>query len=855
MDTKERINALVSESQKTLVFTSETAARNAMLTYIADNPGKAVFSDRFQSWDKFSLSLADTKGRRAVTETERRIFVRSFLKNGGMERLSHFSSPLYGESLPSFVRYISRLLPFFPKKGDEIRASVKESILSDIDMIRPKYEEYLEKNGLYEERYLEKDLNRIEEGSTVFVFPEAFTSTFAEKVVGSRKVEVIPIPSSPSHAPLHAYPNSISEIRSVMRKIERDLETTSPDDIAITSSNLDLYRPYLEEEAAKRDIPLAFTSRSSLSSYPEGRIMKAMNSLIQERWTLSRVKSFFMDPSFPFRDRDLLLTAVRIGIDMKCSDGGYERWMKAFDRAQSDKEKYPAAKEAKELFSSIYRDVEKIVKAKKAEDTSLRFRAFRDSYLEKGKWDEREDRILGSILEVLSRMGNEEDSDTFTVFLSILDDTSYVEKSDTDGKVKVYSYPASAGLRIGRHYVMGLDDKSTALTLDDCPYSGDSNKPEPKDLTRALLSLYGNGQFADYLYISGTEENYSGSVLLPTFFLDDYEEVKEREEDSYSEEMKREKTIKCTESQAASYKSARKNILRKRSAKVEVPSLSSSSIRASVSGVKSWDECPYKGYVSTVLNLTDKDYEPQMEDIFEKGNILHATLEKALEEVDTLGDITSEILLDKLKAAMDESQKKGKIPDEASRLHMENSLSKHMASFPTSSGIDAFASASLFGNEISLDNLKIGDNLTLRGRLDTLLRDDGGKWYILDYKISGDSDWDKDSIDDTSLQIILYYRLLTYPGTTWKRNEEKPAHFHVECGGFYSMNNKQFRMVWPRSIGEETYTLEDIERNAEERIKKILSSIESGDITPSPSEERCVNCLYKRLCRGRFVAR
>ncbi|MGN1163317.1 MAG: PD-(D/E)XK nuclease family protein [Candidatus Ornithospirochaeta sp.] len=853
MDAIEKINAVIRGSGKTLVFTSETAARNAMLSYIKENPGKAVFSDRFQSWDKFSLALSDTEGKRAVTETERRIFTRSFLKNGGMDRLRHFSSPIYSESLPSFVRYIARLLPFFPKEGDEKRASISPDILFDIDLIRPRYVQYLEENGLYEENYLDKDLDRIKEGTTVLVFPEAFTSTFADTVVKSGKVEVIPVPRDFSPSTLHAYPNSISEIRSVMRKIEKDLETFPPDEIAITSSSLETYRPYLEEEAKKRDIPLAFTSRSSLSSYPEGRIMKTMYSLVLQRWTLQSVKALFMDPSFPFKDRDLLLSIVRIGIDQKCADGGYERWMRAFDRAKNDD--CTNKEEAKELFSSIYRDTELIVKAKNPQDTSLRFRAFRDKYFEENEWNENEDKILGSMLEVLSLMGNGEDTDTFRIFLSILDDTSYVERTETEGKVKVYSYPASAGLQIRRHYIMGLDDKSTSLSIDDFPYSRDDDKPEPKDLTESLLSLYANPEFAPFLYISGTEENYSGSVLLPTFFLDNSIEEKEKEEDSYSDEMKKDKTRQCTRSQASSYRRAEATVLRKRDDQVVVPSISSTHLTTSVSGVKNWDDCPYKGYASTILSLSKKEYEAQMEDVLEKGNILHRTLESSLTKVETLGDITPEILLENLKREMDESVRKGRIPDEASRLHMEKSLWSHLSSFPESSGIDHFSSASLFGNEIALGDLNLGENFSLKGRLDTLLKDEGGKWYILDYKISGDSDWDKDSIDDTSLQIILYYRLLTYPGTTWDREEEKPSHFSVECGGFYSMGKGQFRLVWPRVIGDEIYSLEEIEENAEKRINEILHSFKSGNVTPTPGEDNCVNCDYKRLCRGRFIAK
>ena len=103
MDTFEKIFDIILNTEKTLVFTSETMARNTLSVFLKRNKGKAVFTERFQSWDTFLLSLSDTRGKRAVTETERRVFVSSFLRKEGEGKLSHFSSNGYSESLPAFT--------------------------------------------------------------------------------------------------------------------------------------------------------------------------------------------------------------------------------------------------------------------------------------------------------------------------------------------------------------------------------------------------------------------------------------------------------------------------------------------------------------------------------------------------------------------------------------------------------------------------------------------------------------------------------------------------------------------------------------------------------------------------------
>ena len=166
MDIQKEITSIILSTSKTLVFTSETMARNTLNTFLSNNPGKAVFKDRFMSWDRFLLTLSDIKNKREVTETERVAFVSSFIKKHGVSYLSYFVDPRYSESIPAFTRYISHILPFFPSL-EESPSFFDKKMMEDIGKIRPEYEEYLEKRNLYEERYLKRDLSKIEKGKVV----------------------------------------------------------------------------------------------------------------------------------------------------------------------------------------------------------------------------------------------------------------------------------------------------------------------------------------------------------------------------------------------------------------------------------------------------------------------------------------------------------------------------------------------------------------------------------------------------------------------------------------------------------------------------------------------------------------
>lgn len=850
MDIKAEIYSIIENTDKTLVFTSETIARNTLLSYIKDNKGKAVFKDRFISFDHFALSLADTKGLRRVSETERRAFVSSFLKSHGLGYLSYFANSKYKESFASFTRYISRILPYFPDTEKENLSFLDRQMVSDIEKIRPEYQEYLKERGLYEENYLEKDLDRIEENKIVFVYPESFTSSFCPVVIKSGKVQVINMPPNPKPLPLHEYKNAISEIRGVMRKIEKDLKEYSPEEIAITSSSLDTYRPYMEEEAKKRDIPLLFTSSLPLSSYPEGKILSLFMELDRNNWNLETYKRLVSDPSFPFKERETLIQILHFGIDMKLEGGGFSNWISAFNR-EKDNKKYGDINKAKELFISLHKSINSIVKASKSLDTEFRIRNFRSIFLSEGEWNEKDDRILGSIFEILEGLKELEDKEIYKIFLSILKDTFYVENSDDKGRIKVYSYPASAGLYIKKHYIMGLDDKSTSLLVDDYPFSSSPDKPEALDTGKSFLSLYSNPSFSDS-YISGTTEGYEGSRLLPTLFLDSTVKEEIIESDSYEREMSgKGEEIKCTLSQKESHENAKKTVFKEREDLVKIQDITSSERSYSVSEIKSWDNCPYKGYAQSILKLKKMEYQCEMEDHFEKGNILHETIENSLEEKKRLIDIDLETLKKYLLESVENSRKKGKIPDEAVESHMYSSILNSLSSFEKSSGIDVYGKGELVKNEVSFSDHPLSENVFLKGRVDTLLKDEEGKWYILDYKLRGDADWSKDNLDEMSLQVILYYMLLTSPTAN---SEIKEEDIIVESGGFYSLSDKKFRVVWPQ-YKKTGFTLSSVLDNANERINKIIEYMKSGEIRIESSEDNCKNCDYKRLCRGRFVAK
>ena len=843
MDEVKRISDYLENTEKTLVFTSETAARNAVSAYISSHPGKAVFRDRALSWDRFYLSLLDTAGKRNVTKTERKLFAYSFLKGGGLGSLSYFASPEYPESLLAYSSSIASLLPHFPSSDDPIREHMSREMLSDINILRSSYEEFLETRGLYEKNYLIPDYSKIEKDSFVFVFPSTFTSSKVYDILSLDLVDVIDAPAG-GETPLVDYPNSISEIRWTLRQIENDRKIYRDDEIAVTSSSLDSYRPYLESEAKKRDIPLVFTSSRPLSDYPEGRFLHQVYSTVVSNWSFDETKKLLVNPQFPFREKERLVSIIRMAVEKKMEDRGLSSWLRVLGSDDRD------------FFKALTATATGIVKSRKPALVIKHIQEFRDTYFEVGVWTEEEDRVFGSTIEILDGMGDEEIPDLYKLFLSLVDETQYVERTDEENGIRVYAYPASAGLITKVHYVIGLDDRTTTKKIDDYPYLVSLERPEVKDISSSILETYRSPVFTEKLVLSGTTEGFDGARLLPPLFLDSSVRHTGVITDEYEEEH--DLWINSTSpgnrpylSQAEGYRRAEKTSLRGRRESVSVLPFTDEKMSISVSNMKNYDLCPYRGYASTRLSLREKDYEPKMEDPLVIGNILHETIEESLEEEGTIANIDIERMQarfsDKLNAAYEEH----KIPMRYSLEHIRGRFTNRFGCLQTANKASLYKSYPVRENEKKIENYPLTGDITVNGRVDTILVDNETKdAYIIDWKTTGKSDYSSD-LTEVSLQVILYAVLL-----------ENDRNYNVKGGAFYSFTDGEYKVIWPPveyscnngRKGNEGFDVTLLKTEINDRLEGIRASLEKGDFTPSVTEHSCTNCPYERLCRAKFVA-
>lgn len=816
---------------KTLVFTSEVVARNVLSSFLIANENTVVFKDRCISFDNFYLSLLNTGDKKQIRKEERMTFSYSFLSSN-IDKLSYFASPEHKESLISYASSLSSLLPFFSNTEN-----IEKKALDDIKIIKPFYDEYLEKNNLYEKNFLTPEIEKIEKGKYVFIFPETFNNKWAMEIVNKGLVDSL---STPSVAPsqILSYKNSISEIKALFRKIYKDLETYSYSDIAITSSSLNTYRPFLERESKLKDIPLLFTSTTPLASYSESRFFSSLYNWYNSDYSLKETKELFLDPTYPFKDRQQLRDIISRAIEKRIlKDGGIGNWKEVL---KSDQFSY---------LEKLINATKKIIVSTRPNVMINAINDFRENFFD-SSWDRNTNKIFGTLVDILEKMGKEEIKDCFLVFLSLIEQSSYVEKTENKEGIKVYSYPSSCGIIAKKHYLIGLDDKSTTLSITNAPFINS----DKIDLTSSLLSVYSIQSFQDELIVSGSTLGFDGARLLPPFFLTNVRKIETIESDQYSEERKmwhegKEPSYPPTLSQSLSYYSAKNNILRGRKDDVRVEPFTEEKLEMSVSNAKKFDECPYKGYASFRLKLKKKDFDTILDDATEIGNILHETVQEELENAKSLSLISEfqNRLKEKFKEKLMNSRK---IKSKAIKYHL---FEKFNFKKLINENICSCGDMKLLGNELEVSDYPLIGNITIKGRIDSLFKNEEGKYLIIDWKKNGSNDYSSKNIDDVSLQLVLYSMLLE-KGKVEKMEKECFDSGSIICAAFYSFENDRYYFIWSPFVDEKDnkYDIVFAYNNAEKRLDMIHDNLDFGSFTPKYSEKGCLNCEYKGLCREQF---
>lgn len=833
---------------KILVFPTEESARGCAVEYTRSK-NKCLLASQCISFDNFaSLFFLHEKGEQESNDLDRLIFS-EWLMEKHAEDLLFFYNENYPEMKSHMSSFIAGILT-------ELKEALSEKIIldakikKDLILLYKEYNEYLKRNNLYENNYLENNAS-IDTSNYYLVASDAFP----KEIKLERRlfdVNLNKINPEKVKGEMSVFSLEKEEIHSLFVSIRSLLDRgVGLEEIAISSSALKRLRPYIELEAMLFDIPLQMVAGEVVSDTLPGKFLSSILELHSNGYQIDDMKSFFLNPAMGFKDRkgiqEFISSAVRFSIASAPdwskdrysklyieSDFSYRSFRKTLDRLMVEKQPDKCLYYFQELLNILFGPIRF---ADDEEDNNV-FGFIQDN--------------LKSFLTSVSRLGEHGyvlSSALFPIFIRYIKDANYVSRNKIKG-IRVYPFGQGAATPYKYHFLISLNEGESKSLVKEASFLSEYERDgiTDQDVTENLLSVY--QAFNENIYLSTSRESYIGEVLPLVELMDSQKEEAFVASDSYFEEesaIRKNNTIYPL--QKLGYQNGLKGSLRN-SRRDEFRGKSyDSNPWLSFSSVDTYEKCHFKYALEYCFDLRALPlFDISNYDALEIGNRLHSIMERFerygqgdnIEKLDDYMKAEMELWMEGKKFSFDQESGEesiikmpsgSAIPTESTTIFLRKKFIDNMIKL-----CKQIRDESVFvekGLELALkaELPEYGFNLT--GRIDKLARSKtSGSFIVYDYK-SGKK-YTKREIDQKRLQFDIYNLLI-----------EKILSERVESGKFVFLKEGEMSASWDFDP--------DKNQNALKRLMDASAGIKNGNWDRTNDKNMCSGCEFKGLCRRRMA--
>ncbi|MBO8436787.1 MAG: PD-(D/E)XK nuclease family protein [Spirochaetes bacterium] len=839
------------ERGRVLVFPTEESARAFSCEYVRRRK-KGLLASSVIAFDNFASLFMEGKGeRKPVSEAERLIFS-SYLAKELSDNLRYFSSPEHPEMKERLAAFFRPLLPYL---DDALLLEKKDANASyDINIIRKEYSKFLANLNVFESSLEPVVIPEHFDGQYVIVMPEAFPkeSRIVEKIKSMPNILIIDdlraeIPS------LSLYQNEKSELRALMIHIrELSDKCVTLDQIAITTSNLERIRPYLEEEGYLFGIPLDFREGNSPLNTAAGAFLSSLSDIFTSHYSIDELKSFMLDSAIPFKEPDVLRRFIQASVDFAITsapDIHEDRYLKL----------------PKDCGTEYYRVLRFTLDKLMSETVPERILSYLHTLMsgllkeEEFRGAEEDAAVYSFAMDNLSaflssatdarKQGYLNAQPLFPLFIDYLKKLRYVPQKRVEG-VAVYPFTQDSAIPYPYRFVIGLNGKESTAVVKKASFLFDYELAETRtedDITEDILSLY--AAMTEHLELSAASETYQGFALPVTALLDKTVSASVPERDAVGKECV-EETGQILPLQKRSYESALLTSLRKRRRHDDMTYWKqgmkrSLPIKLSYTSFNAWRKCPYLYALQYVFQLRNlPSYESPDMDHLEIGSRLHSILEKFY--LQGGGDARTQLsrLFENEMNDWKNGIRRGKdgvaydMPSSASRPK------EFLVSYLRSRYLPKLISVVENMNEMSrmLDDGKGLEEpleasfpnlgFVLEGRADRIAETADGSGYLLyDYKKG--RKFQSEAKREKSYQFHIYRLLI-----------EASDEYTKPVLGAYFVSLLDGKIDNASQSPERDELLEN--------LSAAGNGIGAGDWHATPSDDTCKGCAYRGVCRRRF---
>ena len=627
----------IIDSGKTIVMPSEDAVRSFLTAYVLERK-RSVLKRSCISMSDYLDTLYP--GRKWLTKADDsfRILFASELTRTHRDRLAYFIPE------DSTEDFITRAIPFIAgilsdlDEAMELEGPFKECIT----FIHREYTAFMKAAGRYEDSWLPEDITLPEE-EPIMVF-QSLTPRDARRIDRLRDLGLIvrtltdnddftEIPT------LQVYESQKTEIRNTMLSLIDDMtrKNINPNKLAITVTDLDTLRPYIEKDARLFDVKLTFRKGTPIEGTPAGKYLHYSRDLHDSNYDTTVIRNFTMDSALPLKDRRAFRTYTKNkldnaenNVDIKKQDTEETAgtFLQKINKLNSETD----PSEMLSLFDDISSDIFK----KKIDCNSITNASYNEIRNKAETFA-----ATAAELKAKGLIGN---INLYPLFTEIT--AGIMMPKDEEEGIAVYEYPESAGLHFERHYVLNVsEDKArsrgqAAEFLSN--YEISKERIEYDTTENIIKALYAS---SDETVFSCSLVTYSGAALPlmgmetgdPELLSDPWKHLHETEQTEgkpFSTMVKGYENASHTslsvDDSAETVPEGMKIPMPNEIPYVKNPEKDTAAYSTSL--IDTWNDCPYKCYLERTFQLqkTEK-YEINDNYAMQVGNVVHNALQKFLE--------------------------------------------------------------------------------------------------------------------------------------------------------------------------------------------------------------------------------
>jgi hypothetical protein len=588
---KEIILKYISDNNYVFVFNTEVASdtwsqwvvKNDSLTKMHSIP-----LNRFLAWDEFKEKYINPKkeGKTAVSSIVRKLFSRNVIKQNALNQINkkddYFKKIIrikdektsydeYLEETLTFTNWISKILSSL-KLWHELHlksSNFFDEEDSDLELLYTIYLNFLEKNNLYEQSWLDVNLFD-EEKQFVIFYPEILEdyNDYQELFSKNKKIIEIKMPplSNDEKIFVYKYPDSRSELHYTALNIRYLIENKKAlwTDIAINVPDITTYKPYLQRELDLYNIPYKFRVGDSFVKNCAGRIFVELKNCSSSDFSFDSLRALLCDTCIPWKNIEDNNNLILQGNKLRCvcSYEKNETSNEIIDVWKSSLKSISVAEN--DYYDNLYKYYNKIVVAVKRICDAKTFTEIRDGwFIFKTEFlDENFDnnysefdkeryifqnnilssciKELNSIIDVVENENSSRKINSlncerpYDFFLDELKNKTYTPQTKTVG-ISIFSYKTSAMASFKYQFIIDSSQNSLSIPYNYISFLTTDKRKKlfenterkmDRSATDIFIRLYAKPE--NNCFFSYAESSFGGYAISSTFLTE--KEIENKDE-------------------------------------------------------------------------------------------------------------------------------------------------------------------------------------------------------------------------------------------------------------------------------------------------------------------------------------